>query len=90
MSTPLMGAIINDHGNIRKALEAADAVEGKKEAELIVAARECKPAEVARLLADGANPNAHPIGYDPPLILATRGGCKAVVKLLIAVGRMST
>ncbi len=81
-----MGAIIYDHGNIRKALEAADAVEGKKEAELIVAARDCKPAEAARLLADGANTDAHPIGYDPPLILAARGGCKTVVKLLISSG----
>ena len=39
-----------------------------------------------RLLEDGANPNAHPIGYDPPLILAIRRGHSNVAKLLIDNG----
>ena len=53
---------------------------------LAFAAAECADRLVARLLAHGADPNAHAVSGVPPIVGAARNGCPETIRMLLARG----
>jgi ankyrin repeat protein len=74
---------------IRKGVPQAPTLpEGEHEGETVlsVAGAECADRLVARLLARGADPNAHGLHSVPPIIGAARNGCPETIQMLLARG----